>query len=76
MVRQAADQYGEAFKRYDAYLSEVRGKEPNRLGLHERARTPERIDVIGRILEEGIAAEAAGLDILTRVVNQSDKGAS
>jgi hypothetical protein len=67
LVAEAADNYGEAFRCYDRYLSEVGAGAP-RLSLRERARTPERIAVIADILERGIEAETAGLEALKQAV--------
>lgn len=60
----AAEQYERAFKCYESYLSEVSDREPMRQALRERARAPERIKVIVPLLEQGIAAEKAGLEAL------------
>jgi hypothetical protein len=39
-----------------------------RIGLQERARTPERIAVIADILERGISEEKAGAALLQRAL--------
>jgi hypothetical protein len=67
-VSEAADRYGEAFRQYEHYLSEVRGDDPTRMSLQERARTPERIAVIAGILERGIVAEEAGTAAIEQAV--------
>jgi hypothetical protein len=71
LVLTAGKRYGEAFEHYDRYLAELR-LEPTPADLHERSRTPERIAVITRLLQEGITAEAAGLDALAQAVAMLD----
>jgi hypothetical protein len=68
LLSTAADHYGEAFRCYDRYLGEIEGCSRPNLSLQERARTPERIEVIAPILERGIAAEASGLEVLEETV--------
>jgi hypothetical protein len=63
-VAAAADLYGEAFRWYDRYLGETQGCDPPRPTLWERVRSPDRIATIAPLLENGIAAEAKGLDAL------------
>ena len=62
LIATAADRYGAAFRCYDRYLAETQGCDPPGRTLTERARTPERIEVIVPLLERGIAEEAAGLE--------------
>lgn len=64
----AAERFGAAFGCYENYGAEVGCEGPTRLSLQERARTPERIAVIGDILEEGIKAETEGLNLLRQAV--------
>ncbi|MCP3920239.1 MAG: BtrH N-terminal domain-containing protein [bacterium] len=64
----AAEHYGRAAACYDAYRAEVAGGAARQGGLCERARTPDRIAVIAPLLEQGIDAEAAGVDALERAV--------
>jgi len=68
LVQDAADAYGEAFRHYEQFRSTVQAGEPTPLGLHERARTPERITIGAEILERGILAEEAGAETLERAV--------
>jgi hypothetical protein len=63
-VAAAADLYGEAFQWYDRYLGETQGCNPPRPTLWERVRSPDRIATIAPLLENGIAAEAKGLEAL------------
>jgi hypothetical protein len=63
-VAAAAGLYGEAFQWYDRYLGETQGCNPPRPTLWERARSPDRIATIVPLLENGIAAEAKGLEVL------------
>ena len=67
-VRTASRHYSQAFERYDEYRSEVNGGEPSPLTVEQRARMPERIAVIGPLLEEGVACETAGLKSLRNAV--------
>ena len=62
----ASDRYGRAWDFYEQFRAEVSGGEPTPLSLHQRARTPERIAVLRPLLEQGIAAEAEGLEALRR----------
>jgi hypothetical protein len=64
----AAEHYGRAFEFYESYGSEVSTCEPTPRTLRERARAPERIAVIAPHLEQGIAAEQAGLQALEQAV--------
>lgn len=64
----AAARYGQAFQYYDRYLGETQGCHPPRATLWARARAPERIEVCAPLLEQGIQAEAEGLEILEEVV--------
>ncbi len=64
----AAEHYGRAFEFYESYGSEVSACEPKPRTLRDRARTPERIAVIAPFLEQGIAAEKAGLEALGQAV--------
>jgi len=64
----AAERFGAAFAYYEDYRAEVGGGEPTRRSLEERARTPERISVVGDILEEGIRNETEGLSLLRQAV--------
>jgi hypothetical protein len=68
----ASRHYGRAWEFYEQFRSEVQGGEPTPLGLRERARTPERIAVIGPLLEQGIIAEAEGLRALRKGVDRMD----
>jgi hypothetical protein len=68
LVSEASRGYGEAFRLYDRYCGEV--CDPASLSLQQRARTPDRILVIADLLERGIAAEAAGLELLERAVSK------
>ena len=58
----------DAFENYQRYRAAVQDGFPPRATLEERARTPERIAVITPILESGIAAESAGLELLAEAV--------
>ena len=66
----AAGHYGQAFEHYEEYRSEVSADEQSTESLRDRARTPERVAVIAPLLEQGIAAEAAGLEALRGVVRK------
>ena len=72
VIATAAGRYGEAYRHYGLYLSEVRGCDPSRPTLHERARTPERIKAATPHLERAIAEEASGLDALEEALNLLD----
>ena len=67
-VLAAAQHYEQAFQSYERYRAEVSTHELPPQPLRERARTPERIAVIAPLLEQGIAAEKAGLEALSEVV--------
>ena len=71
-VQKAAQHYQQAFECYEEYRQEVQGGEPTPLSHEQRARTPERIAVIGPLLEAGIEAEKAGLASLTKAVVAMD----
>ena len=71
-VQEAAQHYQRAFECYEEYRQEVHGGEPTPLSHEQRARTPERIAVIGPILEAGINAEKAGLASLAKAVAALD----
>ena len=68
-IATAAGRYGKAFRHYDLYLSEVRGCDPSRPTLRERARTPERIRAATPHLQRAIAEETSGLDALEEALN-------
>jgi len=68
LVSEAADRYGEAYRCYDRYRSEVGAGEPSPSSNERSARKPGRIAVTARLLEEGVEAEAAGLDVLARAI--------
>jgi hypothetical protein len=70
LIGAAADHYGEAFRQYDRYLGEVQACDPPGRTLEERARAPERIRVIGPIMERGIAEEALGLEALEEALKE------
>ena len=72
LVAAAAERYGEAHSFYGRYCDEVHGRELSPVSPRERARDPNRIPVIASLLEKGIAAESAGLDLLSRAVNSLD----
>jgi hypothetical protein len=67
LVAAAAERYGEAHVFYGRYCDEVHGREITPESPRERARRPERIAVIAPLLEKGIAAEVAGLELLEQV---------
>ncbi len=70
----AAGLYARSFECYDRFCGEVCGNvcvgEPTAPSLQQRARTPERIAVLVPLLQEGIAAEVAGLDALRQAVGR------
>jgi hypothetical protein len=68
-VATAAGLYGEAFRHYELYLAEVRGCDPSRPTLWERARSPERIKAATPHLEQAIAEETSGLDALEEALD-------
>ena len=68
----AAECFGRAFEFYESDGSEVSACEPKPRTLRERARSPERIAVIAPLLEQGIAAERAGLEALEQAVHAFD----
>jgi hypothetical protein len=68
LLRDAARDYGEAFRQYESYRSTVQDGYRPGVSLHERARTPERIATIAPILEAGIAAESVGLERMEQAV--------
>ncbi len=68
LVSEAAFRYGEAFRWYDRYRSEVGAGERRPRSNEHTARTPDRIAATAGLLESGIKAEAAGLDVLARAV--------
>ncbi len=70
MILDAANKYGQAFHSYDQYLGETQGCDPPRPTLRERARAPERIEACAPLLERGIEAEAAGLELLEEVASR------
>ncbi len=65
----AAASYGEVFRCYDRYLSEIRGSESSRRTFQERTRASERIRTVTPLLERAISEEASGLDALEETVN-------
>ncbi|MFH1417412.1 MAG: hypothetical protein ABII12_03890 [Planctomycetota bacterium] len=64
----AAKHYGRASEWYARYGYEVSTCEPVPRSLRDRARVPERIAAIAPLLEQGIAAEQAGLAALEETV--------
>lgn len=68
LVSETACRYGEAFRWYDRYRSEVGAGERRPRSNEHSARTPDRIAATACLLESGINAEAAGLDVLARAV--------
>jgi len=68
LVSEAAECYGEAFKWYDLYRSEMGAGESAPRSNEEKARAPDRIAATTQILESGIEAESKGLDVLARAV--------
>jgi len=71
-ISAAADRYGKAFQHYDLYLGEVKGCDPSRPTLEERARTPERISAAKPHLHRAIAEESSGLDALEEALRLLD----
>ena len=67
----AAGRYGEAFKNYDRYHAEIHSDGRMPLSLAKQTRTPERIAVIAPMLEQGIRAEAAGVEQLERLAEMA-----